>query len=105
MLVWMVIFNHKAESPTFILAVSGIALWFVINRQHNAPEKWLRRGILCFVLVGTSLSVTDLFPQTLRDGIFALIHLKVLPCIAAWILIQWQLWRKILPSLHMQIPQ
>ena len=27
LLVWMVIFNHKAESPSYIIAMSGIACW------------------------------------------------------------------------------
>jgi hypothetical protein len=27
-LIWIVIFNHKAESPTFIIAMIGVALWY-----------------------------------------------------------------------------
>jgi hypothetical protein len=115
MLLWMVIFNHKAESPTFIIAVSGVALWYEMTRgvrvedtdknvratkgmfvMQRVRQTWLRNGLLWLVIIGTSLSVTDLFPETLRNGIFASVHLKVLPCIAVWLYLQAQLWQWII---------
>jgi len=27
-LIWVVIFNHKAESSTYIISICGIAIWF-----------------------------------------------------------------------------
>ena len=27
-LIWIVIFNHKAESPTFVIAATGMAIWY-----------------------------------------------------------------------------
>ncbi len=90
MLLWMVIFNHKAESPTFVIAVAGVALWYGMQPTSST---WLRYGLLWFVLVGTSFSVTDLFSPSLRDSIFVPMNLKVLPCIAVWCAIQWQIWR------------
>lgn len=112
-LMWMVIFNHKAESPTFIIALAGVSVWYALLRQreveNNHAEKsvfplprrgyqWIWNGLLWFVIVGTSLSVTDFFPESLRNGIFASIHLKVLPCIAVWLYIQVQLWQWIIMS-------
>lgn len=130
MLLWMVIFNHKAESPTFIIAVSGVALWYGIMRRmcledtertntdrtnadrtntdknvcatgemmilDKVRRNWVHKGLLWFVIIGTSFSVTDLFPETLRSSIFASVHLKVLPCIAVWLYLQVQLWRWII---------
>ncbi len=119
MLLWMVIFNHKAESPTFIIAVSGVALWYEIMRNISVEsstkdtdrnvcaterkfiigrvrQTWLGNGLLWFVIIGTSLSVTDLFSESLRSGIFASVHLKVLPCIAVWLYLQVQLWQGII---------
>lgn len=26
-LMWVVLFNHKAESPTFVIATAGVAVW------------------------------------------------------------------------------
>jgi hypothetical protein len=119
MLLWMVIFNHKAESPTFIIAVTGVALWYGIMRNISAEssqkdtdrnvcateqifvtgkvrQTWLWNGLLWFVIIGTSLSVTDFFSESLRSGIFASVHLKVLPCIAVWLYLQMQIWQRII---------
>ncbi len=79
LLLWVVIFNHKAESPTFILAMAGAALWFV-SSEKNALN------ILLFGLafIFTSLSPTDLFPRVLRESIVIPYTLKAAACIFVW---------------------
>ena len=79
-LLWVVIFNHKAESPTFIIAMAGVALWFTISEKSTA-------NILLFVsaFVFTSLSPTDLFPRFLRKEFVDPYMLKVFPCILVWV--------------------
>ncbi|MDR1417127.1 MAG: hypothetical protein LBJ57_06895, partial [Prevotellaceae bacterium] len=34
-LIRMVIFNHKAESPTFVIAIAGVTLWFVHSKKST----------------------------------------------------------------------
>ncbi len=85
-LIWIVIFNHKAESPTFIIAMAGIALWFITS------EKSILNIILftcAFIL--TSLSPTDLFPKYLREEFVIPFMLKVFPCILVWLKIIYEL--------------
>ncbi len=79
-LIWVVIFNHKAESPTFIIAITGVALWFVKSKMNII-------NIVLFIaaIVLTSLSPTDLFPASIRDEFIIPYSLKVLPCILIWI--------------------
>lgn len=84
LLIWMVIFNHKAESPTYILAMSGVGLWFFSNPQTRLN---LILTVLAFIL--TSLSPTDLFPKILRDHFIIPYQLKALPAVLIWIKIQW----------------
>ncbi|MGZ3884716.1 MAG: glycosyltransferase family 87 protein [Bacteroidia bacterium] len=60
-LVWMVIFNHKAESPSYILAFAGCALWAYTN---GLTKPRLIVLILCFVF--SSLACTDLCPHYIR---------------------------------------
>jgi hypothetical protein len=79
-LVWAVIFNHKAESPTFVIAVSGVGLWYVAQRRNT-----LDLVLLLFVFVLTSLSPTDLFPAGVRSGVILHWRLKALPCILVWV--------------------
>ena len=85
-LIWVVIFNHKAESPTFIIAITGVALWFVKS------EKNIFNIILLIVaIILTSLSSTDLFPAYLRQEFIVPYSLKVLPCILIWIKINYDI--------------
>ncbi|PZR75354.1 MAG: hypothetical protein DLM73_05380, partial [Chthoniobacterales bacterium] len=86
LLVFLVIFNHKAESPMFILALSGIAIWSIAGEQN------LWRGIIvALVLLVTSLASTDLVPRYWREMVMTPLVLKVVPCILAWIAIQAEL--------------
>ncbi len=85
-LIWMVVLNHRAESPTFIIAVTGIAIWYF----HSAPSK-LNTVLIIFTFVFTILSPTDLFPKIIRDDFIVPYSLKVLPCILIWMKITFEL--------------
>ncbi len=79
-LLWVVIFNHKAESPTFIIAMSGVVLWFMTSEKSTI-------NVILFVsaLVFTTLSPTDLFPRFLRKELVEPYMLKAFPCILIWV--------------------
>ena len=85
-LIWSVIFNHKAESPTYIIAVVGVSIWFFISKRSP-----LEISMILFLFLLTSLSPTDLFPKDLRDNYIIPYSLKALPCILIWIKIQYDL--------------
>ena len=85
-LIWMVIFNHKAESPTFVIAFSGVLIW-AFSQKLNHFHKTL--FIVCFVLC--SLSPTDLFPIYLKKHFVIPFVLKAVPVIAIFVLIIHQL--------------
>ena len=87
LLIFVVIFNQMAESPTFIIAVAGFALWFLSYRRTTALS-WPLFGL---VLVFTSLSATDLLPHAVREAYFDVYKLKAVPMILAWGVIQSQL--------------
>ena len=85
-LIWVVIFNHKAESATYIIAVAGCALWF-----FNSKQKPLDIVLIALLIMFTCLSPTDLFPKFLRKDYIVPYSLKALPCILIWIKIQYEL--------------
>jgi hypothetical protein len=85
-LIWVVIFNHKAESPTFIIAMSGISIWFYSRAPRT--ENIL---LLAIALIFTSLSPTDLFPGVIRENLIIPYVLKAVPCIAIWIKIFYEM--------------
>lgn len=71
LLIWVVIFNYKAESPTFIITMAGIGIWYFIN------EKTIPRKILFFAtLVFTSLWLTDIIPPALRNAFIHPLYIK-----------------------------
>ncbi len=89
-LIWIVIFNHKAESPTFIIAMAGVAIWFVIS-----PKNILNVSLFVFAMIFTSLSPTDLFPDVFFDEFVHPLKLKAVPCIIIWFKILFDmLWYK-----------
>lgn len=79
LLMWVVIFNHKAEKQTFIIAVSGIAIWYFAQ-----PTTAVNLTLACFAFILTTLSSTDLFPRFLKDEFVVPYVLKVVPCILIW---------------------
>lgn len=86
LLIWVIIFNHKAESPTYIIAMTGAAIWY-----FTQPKRTVNLVILLLALVVTSLSPTDLFPRYLRDHFFSPYKLKALPVILVWLKIQYDI--------------
>jgi len=88
-LVWSVIFNHMAESPTFIIAVVGVAIWY-----FSSPKSLPKGIVIITVFIFTQLIQTDVFPQQIRRELMQAFTLKVFPCIVAWFYIMIDLFVK-----------
>lgn len=86
-LIWVVIFNHKAESPTFIIAISGVAIWFIIS-----PKNWINISLFVFAIIFSSLSTTDLFPRVVFNEFVHPYSLKAVPCIFIWFKILYDMF-------------
>ena len=85
-LIWIVIFNHRAESPTFVIAITGVAIWF-----YNQNPKKENIVLLVLAIVFTCLSPTDLFPKYIRQNFLEVYVIKALPCILIWLKISYDL--------------
>lgn len=79
-MIWVVVFNHKAESPTFVIAMCGAALWYF--QDPRSPWK-TAMVVLAFVL--TTLSPTEVFPRAIRAAVVKPYVLKAFPCIVIWL--------------------
>lgn len=86
LLLCLVLFNTNVESPTFIIAFVGIAIWFILVEKSN-----LNLFLFIFAMILTSFSPTDIFPRFLREQYVKPYALKVLPCIFIWIDITFRL--------------
>lgn len=87
-MIWIIIFNHKAESSTYIIAAAGAAIWYV-NSKKSLLDKILIVGVFIF----TTLTYTDL-PSRILVKFADLKIIKTLPCVLVWIKIQIDLLRK-----------
>jgi hypothetical protein len=93
-LIWVVIFNHKAESPTFIIAVSGIGIWYFMQQASS-----INKALVIFAFIFTCLSSTDVFPSYIRENFTDVYILKMFPCLLIWLNIIYEL------SFHTYIPR
>ncbi|WP_426060996.1 glycosyltransferase family 87 protein [Hymenobacter sp. B1770] len=87
LLIFVVIFNQMAESPTFIIAVTGFMLWFIYYGRY------MRLGwpLFWFAFIFTSISSTDLMPSYIRETYLDVYKMKAVPMVVAWLVIQVQL--------------
>ena len=60
-LLWIVLFNHKAESPTYIIAMTGVALWYT-----GAKKEIFNKILLWGTVFFCSLWFTDLVPKGIK---------------------------------------
>ena len=89
-LIFTVIFSSGSESPTYIIAFAGIAIWFIV--QPNPKQPWVI-ALFVFAFLLTSLSPTDIFPKPVKEFI-RLYSLKALPCTIIWLIIIYQMMKQ-----------
>ncbi|RZL69149.1 MAG: DUF2029 domain-containing protein [Pedobacter sp.] len=89
-LIFTVIFSSGSESPTYIIAFAGVAIWFIV--QQKPKNKWIL-ALFIFAFVLTSLSPTDIFPSAIKEFI-RLYSLKALPCVVIWLTIIFQMMKE-----------
>ena len=86
-LMFCVLFNHKAESPSFVVAAAGVAIWFVVSSRDR-----LNWTAFALFLIGTVLSASDAMPEALQENFFEPYRIKTIPVLIVWILTQFALW-------------
>ncbi len=87
-LLFVVLFSSGSESSTYIIAMAGVAVWFIIQRK---PYSAYAVALLVFVLLITSFSPSDLFPAYLYKNFIMPYALKALPCAVVWGTLVYQL--------------
>jgi len=87
-LIFTVIFSTSSESPTYVIAFVGVAIWFVI--QPSPKNKWIL-FLFIFAFLLTSMSPSDLFPKFIRNEYIKPYSLKALPCVLIWFTIIYQM--------------
>ena len=89
-LLFLVLFSSSSESPTYIIAVVGVMVWFFLQKKRTP----FVIGLLVFVIVLTCFSTSDLFPKFIRENYIIKYSLKAVPCIAVWFRVIYELLTK-----------
>lgn len=86
LLIWMVFFNHRAESPTFVIAMVGFGLWYV-NQPPSRSMSW----VLWLTLLLVSFLYSDLTTPSFKREWLKVYHVKAWPWLVIWPWIYGQL--------------
>ncbi|CAM3162121.1 hypothetical protein DRF59_11390 [Chryseobacterium flavum] len=89
-LLFVVLFSSSSEPPTYIIAVAGAVIWFLIQEKKSP----LVIGMLVFLILFTCFSTSDLFPKSVKDNFILKYSIKALPCIVIWFRLTWELLTK-----------
>ena len=88
-LLFIIVFNTGTESPTYIIGVPAICLWYVLQEK----TKW--NNILFIVSIFfSSFSYSDLFTPYLRNYVMVPYALKVVGCFMIWVVIAYQIFTR-----------
>lgn len=86
LLVFCVLFNHQAESPSYVIAMIGAAVWFAASE----PARW-RTALIVACVVIVNLASTDLMPRSWYREYYVPYLLKTVPLIPLWLVMQLEL--------------
>ncbi|MFI5245567.1 MAG: glycosyltransferase family 87 protein [Gemmatimonadales bacterium] len=85
-LVFCVLFNHQAESPSYSIAIIGTAIWFAVSERA-----WWRTALMAATLVIVDLMSTDLMPRAWYASWYVPYLVKTVPLIPVWVAMQGEL--------------
>ena len=87
MLVFLLIFNHQAESASFVVATCGVAIWYVISRRT-----WWRTALVAFTLLAVAVPRLFFFPWQIYNDVIRSHALDAFSCLLVWLVVQVELW-------------
>ncbi|MBL0327847.1 MAG: DUF2029 domain-containing protein [Bacteroidetes bacterium] len=70
-LIWMVVFNYKAESPTYVIAMAGIGVWLFTSKKSK-----INSILAILTLLFTSIWFTDIIPNSIKNNFIDLKFIK-----------------------------
>ncbi|TDX83057.1 uncharacterized protein DUF2029 [Epilithonimonas xixisoli] len=89
-LLFLVLFSSGSESPTYIIAIAGVMIWFLMQKKLSKIDI----GLLVFVMIFTCFAFSDLFPKFIKEDYFIKYSTKAIPCIVIWFRVMYELLTK-----------
>ncbi|WP_343744532.1 glycosyltransferase family 87 protein [Chitinophaga sp.] len=88
-LMFPVLFSSSSESPTYIIAIPAICIWYVMQPATRANNIFL-----FFAILLVSFSHSDVVTPWVRKNLAVPYALKALPCLVLWLMIAWEIFTK-----------
>ena len=85
LLVYAVLFNHQAESPTFIIAMTGVVAWYL-----TVERRWYHHAVMAASWILVSL-FSEILSGAALNACCRPWHYKTIPILLAWLIMQWEL--------------
>ena len=86
-LLYVVLFNHQAERASYVIAFTGIAIWYV-----TVPRGGVEHGLLAVALLAVPVASLFIPGRWIRSPEVTVVRL-VAPCLLVWIKIQYEMLR------------
>lgn len=87
-LLFIVLFSTGSESPTYVIAMVGVGVWFCA--QERPFKKWVI-ALLFFGVLWTWLASSHIFPRSFRVDIVRALSLQSIGSLVVWLVLVYQL--------------
>jgi len=87
-LIFIVLFSTGSEPNSYIIALCGVAIWFVIQPR---PYTFWAILLIIFGIAVSSFAPSDLFPDALYRHFIQPYALQALPCTIIWLTIIYEM--------------
>jgi hypothetical protein len=87
LLVYCVIFNHKAEQPSFIIAVAGVAIWYAAGRRTLVRDLLAGSAFIATVPILVAVAAPGVISATIDTPLLV----TTACCTAVWLAMQVEL--------------
>lgn len=88
-LMFPVLFSTSSESPTYIIAIPAVCIWYVMQ-----PYARWNNIFMFFAIILISFSHSDLVTPWVRKNIAMPYAVKALPCLVLWLMIAYDIYTR-----------
>lgn len=85
-LIWVIIFNHAAESSGYVICMTGAGIWYFIQERNRLNTLLI---IAAFIMI--SLIYSDITPIYYRQTYLHPYYVKTIPAIIIWLRIIYEM--------------
>ncbi len=86
LLIFAVLFNHQSESPSYVIAMLGVAVWYASSEK----AVW-RTALIVFAMLLVNGGSSGILSRDLYQRFYLAYLLKTVPLVPIWIIMQLEL--------------